>query len=351
MKNFFKGVRKHIKRLDAEHLREQYEIVSDEFSRIEMLLSALHEGIVRVGAGGAVLHANPAALQILGSDPEQTLAAMNLPLGRSSKREMTLTYPENRHLEVKTIPFERETIVYLRDVTAEKARTEDELRAGATKAVCELAAGVAHEIGNPLNAISLNLQLLERDPNDAEALKTCREQVARLDGIIRGFLSALRPVKPNLRPGTPAEPLKACLSAMRQQLVERKINVTLESPSALPPVAIDLEQMQQVFFNLMKNSLEAMTDGGSVNISLQADDSDVSISFTDSGMGMSEDQLANLFESYRTSKEGGNGLGLMVSARIVRDHGGTIAAESKIGEGTTFTIRLPRLEKRVRVLK
>lgn len=351
MKNFFKGVRKHIQKLDAEHLREQYEIVSDEFSRIEKLLSALREGIIRVGPGGAVLHANPAAAEILGADPEKHLESLHLPFGKSSKREITITYPETRHIEVQTIPFERETIVYLRDVTAEKARTEDELRAGATKAVCDLAAGVAHEIGNPLNAISLNLQLLERDPNDAEALNTCREQVKRLDGIIRGFLSALRPVKPNLRPGTPAEPLKECLSAMRQQLVEKKINVTIESPSALPAVAIDVDLMQQVFFNLIKNSLEAMNDGGSVSISLKSDDSDVLISFTDTGVGMSEDQLTDLFESYRTSKENGNGLGLMVSARIVRDHGGTIAAESKIGEGTTFTIKLPRLEKRVRVLK
>ncbi len=351
MKNFFKGVRKHIQKLDAEHLREQYEIVSDEFSRVERLLSALREGIIRLGPGGAVLHFNPAAAEILGGDPEQCLARFDLPLGKATKREITLTYPETKHLEVKTIPFERETIVYLRDVTAEKARTEDELRAGATKAVSDLAAGVAHEIGNPLNAISLNLQLLERNPGDSEALHACQEQVKRLDRIIRGFLSALRPVKPNLRPGTPAEPLKECISAMGRQFVEKKTKVTLEAPSALPPVAIDPDQMQQVFFNLLKNSLEAMNESGSIVISLKADDSDVSISFSDTGTGMNEDQLVHLFESYRTTKEDGNGLGLMVAARIVRDHGGTIAAESKPGEGTTFTIKLPRLEKRVRVLK
>ena len=116
-------------------------------------------------------------------------------------------------------------------------------------------------------------------------------------------------------------------------------------------MAIDPDQMQQVFFNLLKNSLEAMNESGSIVISLKADDSDVSISFSDTGTGMNEDQLVHLFESYRTTKEDGNGLGLMVAARIVRDHGGTIAAESKPGEGTTFTIKLPRLEKRVRVLK
>ena len=252
---------------------------------------------------------------------------------------------------MQTIPFERGTLAMMRDVSAERARTAEELERGATKSVCDLAAGVAHEIGNPLNAISLNLQMLERDPTDREAIEICKSQVKRLDGIIRDFLGALRPTKPNLAPGSIAEPLKNCLAAIKGQLEERRINVLLEVPAALPSVALDKDKIEQVFFNLLKNALEAMRDGGTIDITLDSDDRDVQVSFRDSGFGMTTEQLTHLFEPYRTTKEHGTGLGLMISARIVRDHGGTIAAESKPGEGTTFIVKLPRLEQRVRELK
>jgi len=350
MSNFFKSVRKHIGKLDAAHLREQFERAADALERSETLIRTLKEGLVRLDAQGFVIQANPAARRLLGMRPEDFLPTLDLPLGKSSKREISVTYPEARTLEIQTIPFDDETIVYVRDITAEKVRTEEELRAGATKAVQDLAAGVAHEIGNPLNAIALNLQLIERDPTDKEAITVCRSQVARLDGIIRGFLAALRPQTPNLAPGSPAEPLSDCLAALRGQFEQRQIKVTLEIPAALPPVALDKAQIEQVFFNLLKNSLEAMKDGGSIDIDVSADDRDVTVEISDSGEGMDDEQLAHLFEPYRTSKEKGTGLGLMISNRIVAAHGGAIEVSSKPGEGTTFRVRLPRLEKRIRSL-
>ena len=351
MKDFFKGVRKHIGKLNAEKLREQYELVSDEYSRTEQLLHALKEGLIRLDASGEVVQSNPAAGELLGADPKNALADLDLPLGKASRREIAVTYPRARTLEVQTVPFEGETLVYLRDITAEKTRTEEELRAGAMKAVSDLAAGVAHEIGNPLNAIAMSLQLLKRDPTDTETIDVCMDQVKRLDGILREFLSALRPRKPDLKPGSLADPLTACLKTLKRQFEERRIDVTLDVPAALPNVALDALQMQQVFFNLLKNALEAMKDGGTITILLDADDRDVSVSFRDSGLGMDADQLAHLFEPYRTTKEKGTGLGLMVSKRIVTDHGGTIVAESNPGRGTVFTVTLPRLERRIRALK
>ena len=108
--------------------------------------------------------------------------------------------------------------------------------------------------------------------------------------------------------------------------------------------------MEQVFFNLMKNALEAMKDGGELTIEIKHDDMSVSVVFRDSGVGMSDEALAHLFEPYRTTKTKGTGLGLMISRRIVAAHGGEIAVASEEGRGTTFTVRLPRLEKRVREL-
>ncbi len=351
MKDFFRSVRKHIGKMDADRLREQYESVSDALERSETLLNALKEGLVRIDAQGQVLQYNPAARELLGMDPAEMLPRLSLPLGKSSKREVAVTYPESRALEIQTIPFGDETILYVRDITAEKTRTEEELRAGASRAVRDLAAGVAHEIGNPLNALSLNLQLLRRAHRDDPSIEECIAQVARLDGIIRGFLQALRPSKPNLTPGSVVDPLKSCIETLRPQFEERRIKLTLDFQSAIPPVALDRAQMEQVYFNILKNALEATRDGGSVVVTVGSDDDDVLVVFRDDGMGMTTEQLAHLFEPYRTTKERGTGLGLMISDRIVRDHGGTIAAESAKGEGTAFTIRLPRLERRIRTLK
>ena len=351
MKQFFKGVRRRIEKLDAEKLREQYTLVSDEFAHFEMIFHALKEGVVVLDAAGRVVHENPAARRLLGMSTEDILPTLAIPLGKTSRRELALTYPEARTLELQTVPMGSETLLLLRDMTAEKARTEEELRAGATSAVRDLAAGVAHEIGNPLNVLALNLQLLQREHAGDESIAECLRQVTRLDGIIRGFLTALRPSKPNLMPGSLADPLAACLKAFRNRFEDRRIRVTLDAPAALPPVALDKNQMEQVFFNLVKNALEAMSDGGALAVAVGFDDNDVFASLRDSGKGMTSEQLIHLFEPYRTTKESGTGLGLMVSARIVRDHGGTIAAESGEGEGTVFTVRLPRLERRVRELK
>ena len=350
MKDFFKGVRRHIGKLDAEHLREQYARLSEEAVSLETLFKTIAQGIIVLDECGSIVKSNPAAKDLLGMDPADALTALAVPVGKSSKREMSVTYPEPRTLEVQSVPMENGTLVYLRDITAEKERSEEELRAGATRAVRDLAAGVAHEIGNPLNALSLNLQLLQRTHADDPEIAECLHQVDRLGSILSGFLQALRPSKPNLAPGSVAEPVKGCLKLMKPQLEQRSISVTLDLPGALPVVALDKDQLEQVFFNLVKNAMEAIRDGGAIDITIGSDDNDVFVRLADDGLGMDAEQVAHLFEPYRTSKAHGTGLGLMITARIIRDHGGSIAVESQPGAGTVFTIRLPRLERRIRAL-
>ena len=350
MKDFFKGVRKHIGKLDASQLREQYGLVSDELAHYDMIFQTMSECILVTDRSGGITKSNPAARKLLGMAPEDILPSLELPLGKPSKREISLTYPDPRTLELKTIPMGEDTLVFIRDVSAERTRGEEERRAGATRAVRELASGVAHEIGNPLNAISLDLQILRRDYPENESISECIHQVARLDGILKGFLQALRPSRPNLMAGSVAEPLTSCLASLKNQFEDRAISVTVDIQTALPQIALDRDQLEQVFFNLIKNALEAVKDGGKIALEIGADDNDVVTTITDSGAGIPAEQLVHLFEPYRTTKEHGTGLGLMISQRIVRDHGGTISVESEPGRGTTFTVRLPRLEKRVRQL-
>lgn len=377
MNVFFDKVAQHLDKLDAADRRRQFKLLTDEIAFLESVFDTLKEGILVLSEKGILRYANVAAdvltgcpctktrgrpvqKTIPGWDWENLLLPARDGWNRTTAQELEILYPERRILEVTARPFQTGTVVLIRDVTVAHDRTESALETSRTDAVRDLAAGVAHEIGNPLNALSLNLQLLAREfrhEPDAERrarlqhdIATAQNEIKRLEGIIKGFLSALRPVKPNLTPASPADPLKNTLSALKAQFEDRRIQVQLNLPSVLPPVMLDHAQMEQVFFNLVKNALEAMKDGGALTIDLAADDHDVRIAFHDNGTGMDAAALAALFEPYRTTKTHGTGLGLMVCRRIVRAHGGEIDVESKPGVGTTFTVRLPRLEKRVRRL-
>lgn len=379
MRKFFDKVAARIDKLDAESRRRQFLSLASEVSFFETVLQSLREGVVVIDSGHAILFANAAAGRLAGFDPEKSKGAtlehvlpgwdwpdiLRLPadgLGwtANTTREVEVTYPERRILEVQSTPCQTGIAINFRDITRERSREADTLESGRADAVRDLAAGVAHEIGNPLNALGLNLDMLARtvrkepDPSRRERLladiSTAREEVKRIDSINKSFLAALRPVSPDFAPASIVEPLSDTLGELKPLLEERRIAVTMDIPPALPPVAIDRAQMRQVFFNLVKNAMEAMKDGGSLSIAVASDDLDVTVSFLDSGSGLSPDAISRIFEPYRTTKKHGNGLGLMICRRIVRAHGGELDAESKEGAGTRFIVRLPRLEKRVRRL-
>ena len=376
---FFSKVVDRIDKLDSADRRRQFKALADEIGFLESVFNTLSEGILVVDAQGILIHSNAAA---------ERLTACPLSKGRGKAvrdllpnwewnhllhpsvegkgwarkvtSEIELAYPEHRILELGALPNGDAVVVIIRDVTSTYARMADERENERTDAIKDLAAGLAHEIGNPLNALSLNLQLMARefrrepDPERRERLladvATAQNEIKRIADINRGFLNAMRPIRPNLVPASLADPLKDTLKTMKTLIEDRRIRVLLDLPPVLPPACLDCAQMEQVFFNLIKNALEAMKDGGELAITLDSDDDVVTVSFLDSGKGMTPDAVAALFEPYRTSKQSGTGLGLMISRRIERAHGGEIDVESKEGEGTKFIVRIPRLEKRVRRL-
>lgn len=380
MKRFFEKVAEHMDKLDVESRRRQFTSLTNEIRFLESILNALDEGVIVVGAGGALLAANTAADTLSGADlssrtdsPVRDVlpdwdwdALLRPPKGgpdwaRKVSVEIEVAYPEHRILEVSSRPNGAAFVVLVRDVTLARSREADARASERTDAIKDLAAGIAHELGNPLNALSLNLQLLEREfrrEPDAERrarlladIATARKEVRRITDINSSFLSAMRPVRPNLAPGSLADPLSDTLAALKPQIEDRQIQVTVDLPPVLPSVLLDRAQMEQVFFNLVKNALEATKNGERLEIELASDDRDVTATFRDHAGGMSDDTLRHLFEPYRTTKkDGGHGLGLMLSQRIVRAHGGEIDVESKSGDGTRFIVRLPRFQKRVRRL-
>ena len=379
MKKFFKKVADRIDKLDAADRRHQFEALANEIGFLESVFNTLSEGVLVIDASGMLMYSNSIAERLAacpfsrgrgkpirdmlpGWDWDRLLnpSAEGAGWARKASCEIEIAYPERRILELGSLPNGSAVVVIIRDVTREHARAADARESERTDAIQDLAAGLAHEIGNPLNALSMNLQLMAREfrkePDSARRerlladVATAQNEIRRIIDINRGFLEAMRPVRPNLVPGSLADPLRDTLETLKPQIESRCIHVTLDLPPALPLVALDRAQMEQVFFNLVKNALEAMKDGGELSIALDSSDDSVTVSFRDTGAGMAPGAVAALFEPYRTTKKQGTGLGLMLSRRITRAHGGDIDVESKEGEGTKFTVIVPRLEKRVRSL-
>jgi PAS domain S-box-containing protein len=372
--------------LDAVNLTNLVQRLARERALFEEIFNTLQEGVLVVDDGGAVEYANHAAQRIIGVGGSGGLTGQTLwrliPGLRSSlgaalddvdgagaapvvAREFELTYPDPRNVRLYMVPFrlagsgERRYAVILTDVTKDKQTTEARIENERTSSILLLAAGVAHELGNPLNSLTIHLQLIERKlkklkaGSDATALSEsvaiCRDEVARLDGIISHFLEAIRPRAPDLVETDLADVLAEVLRFQQKELENRGISVEAET-AALPVVLADRNQLKQVFFNLTKNALEAMQPGGKLRIRTRTDDDSVYLLFADTGSGIKQEDLLRLFEPYHTTKPGGHGLGLMIAQRIMREHGGQIGIESKPGQGTIVTLQFPRRDRRVRML-
>ena len=248
----------------------------------------------------------------------------------------------------------------LRDITESRRSAQQTLESERLNALTLLAAGVAHEIGNPLNSLHIHLQLMERQAHKLdgparaelqESIDIARSEVSRLDSIVTQFLRAIRPSKPQLHPENVNAIVDEAVRFFAPEIHDRDVVVEQELRSDLPLLQLDRDQMKQAFYNVIKNSFEAMKRRGILRIRTDMDDTHVLISFTDTGGGMSPESLSRVFEPYFTTKSSGTGLGLLIVRRIVREHGGELSIESSEGKGLTLTIRLPYIERRVRMLE
>jgi two-component system, sporulation sensor kinase E len=373
--------------LDSVNLANLVQRLARERGLFEEIFNTLQEGILVVREDGAIEYANSSAHRLIGLGRDelagQTLwrlvpglhTSLSGALDEKTEggvapivtREFALNYPESRILRLYMVPFRmtggaaaRRFAVILSDVTKERQSTEARIESERISSILLLAAGVAHELGNPLNSLTIHLQLIERKLKKAkaskesesleESLRVCREEVARLDGIISNFLEAIRPRPPDLAETDLADVLGEVLKFQHRELADRGISVDVEM-APLPRVMADRNQVKQVFFNVTKNAMEAMRPGGSFKIRGHADDEAVFLLFGDSGSGIKQEDLLKLFQPYHTTKTGGHGLGLMIAQQIMRAHGGQIGLESKEGVGTVVTLQFPRKDRRVRMLQ
>jgi signal transduction histidine kinase len=184
-----------------------------------------------------------------------------------------------------------------------------------------------------------------------ESIDIARAEISRLDSIVTQFLRAIRPSKPQLHRENINTIVEEAVRFFSPEIEARDIVVEQELRSDLPLLELDREQMKQAFYNVIKNSFEAMKRHGVLRIRTDQDDTHVLVTFTDTGSGISAENLSRVFEPYFTTKPSGTGLGLLIVRRIVREHGGELSVESSDGKGLTLAIRLPYIDKRVRMLE
>ncbi|MBI2437428.1 MAG: PAS domain-containing protein [Lentisphaerae bacterium] len=251
-------------------------------------------------------------------------------------------------------------VIILRDITGAREKEMRVLTSERQNALTVLAAGVAHEIGNPLNSLHIHLQLLKRELQGLppETSAACRDlvdvaskEVERLNLIITQFLRAIRPRAPRLEAGRIDELLQETLTFMRPEIENRDVLVEVKCPNPLPQISVDRDQIKQVFFNVIKNALQAMTRGGLLTVTLSSNDHYLGLAFKDTGAGIAPEDLSRLFEPFHSTRPEGTGLGLIIVQRIIQDHGGKIEVHSRPGAGLTFTILLPLDQRRIRLLK
>lgn len=353
--------------------------LSRELSRMETVFNAIRSAIVVCDCAGEIIFANSYAGSLLGIGaadisifkllPGMDGAVSDAARGSYALREFEISYPERRMLSAQIIPFDfgdgGTFALILNDVTREKLSTEERIESEKLSSLLNLASGVAHEIGNPLNSINIHLQLAmrrlkkleEKLPEGGlvegvrESVEICSAEVSRLDSIIENFLKALRPMRPDMADCDPIKPLAETLKTLDAELENLGVSVAVNVDAPLPTVYADANLLKQLYFNILHNAMEAMDAGGDISVRAIDDDDFVKISFADTGCGIDEEGMSKLFQPYYTTKADGHGLGMTIIQAIVRAHGGKIDVESGPNRGTTVTVSLPRAHRRIRTLR
>jgi PAS domain S-box-containing protein len=366
-----------IDRVGQEDLQAYLQRLNSEKGFFETIFNTLQEGIVVVDGQGKIRYLNHAVTGLIGIDPAKALGTpiatylkeLDWPTilaeGRVVNRDLEVFYPQPRSLNFYLVPLEvgdasvMGFAIIFHDLTAHRQQAREAIESERLNAVTLLAAGVAHELGNPLNSLNIHLQLLERDlrlrrgEGDGdllESVRVARSEVARLDTIIHQFLGAVRPTRAARTLVSINDVVHESLAFLEPEIKDRDVIVQEELAPGLPRIPANVDQLKQAFYNLIKNAVQALTHGGILRVSTSRTDTHLQIAFEDNGAGISVEDMAHITEPYFTRKKGGTGLGLFIVQRILHEHGGHLELLSEPGRGTTARILLPLAERRVRLL-
>ncbi|CAF0702118.1 sensor histidine kinase [Candidatus Methylacidithermus pantelleriae] len=379
MRNAFLNKLLHrIERLGPSEIQTYLQRLVREKGFLETIFNTLQEGVLVVDRQGKVIYGNQSVERLLGISPEEILGK---PVERYIdgldwkevlegekivSRDLEVHYPESRYLTFYAVPLEggmqsgSAFVVIFHDITASREKTLEMIEWEKLGALTLLAAAVAHELGNPLNSLSIHVELLARDlarlgmaehPAIAESLQVIRSEMRRLDAILERFLGAIRPTTPKLVPVRLGEILEQSVEFFRPELEDREITLEWEVVPDLGVVVLgDRDRIKQAFYNVIKNALEAIGRKGCLRIETTLTETHCVVSFSDTGGGIPPEQMGRVFEPYFTTKPAGTGLGLLVVRRVMQEHKGKLELKSELGKGTTVRLFFPLGERRLRAL-
>jgi two-component system sensor histidine kinase PilS (NtrC family) len=362
------------RRTSGEELRIAAKSLADLRALHERIIESIRSGLITTDLDGTIYTFNTAAAEITGYDPEamhgKTIFSLfgdvkyqievsleAVKAGEPQPRfECDLLTPDGFAVRIgfAVSPLTSEDnevtglIVTFQDLTEIRSMEESARRKDRLAAVGRVGAGLAHEIRNPLGAMRGAIQVLQSNTPpesiQADLMDIILRESDRLNSIITNFLSYARPKVGSLAETDICEAIRDTFTLLRHS---PDVQPGHELKEFLPNdplfISADVSQLKQVFWNLARNALQAMPDGGVLSVRLEPfSHSRIRIIFEDSGNGMTPDQVEQLFEPFSNSTSGGTGLGLSIVYQIIRDHGGTINVRSSEGEGTVITIELPR---------
>jgi two-component system, sporulation sensor kinase E len=403
--SFLDKVLGRIGRLDTEGLQTVVQRLARERSFLETLFNTIEDGVLVTDEKGRVIYFNQAVTRLIGLQPdedephvakilpevdwEKIFRMDNAGGEHVTRHEFEIHYPRPRFLRLYAAPLDGEAkgssgvALILHDATEARQKTFEAIESERVQALTLLAASVAHEIGNPLNALHIHLQLMEREvkklkigaanskllsrsrqknseteTDTAETgkkleqyLDVAKGEINRLDYIITQFLGAIRPAPVQLKMASLNDVVEKTLELLGPEIENRGVSVKTKLSRNLTATPIDATQLQQVLVNLVKNAVQAMTTGGALTLQTGETSDSVWVSVADTGGGIPQEQINRIFEPFYTTKKKGSGLGLMIVQRIVRAHNGRIELDSHVGRGTTFRIWLPLHERKPRLLE
>lgn len=359
--------------LDGHHLtifrnvserKRMEKVLRESEHKFRNIFNAAMDGIILFNNEYEIIEANPAARKILNlsssdiksyricdilfSKMDDLYQEDELDSYEAKTQETIYTFDngEEKILEISLKHHINEdmNLAVFRDVT-EKRELEEQLRKSDTlNVVGELAAGIAHEIRNPMTALKGFIQLLEGSVKDDFSMyfNVITSELSRIESIITEFLILARPQAIKFSKKDLGIIMKETTELLSAQAILVNVQMILEIEDNLPLIYCEPNQLKQVFINVLKNAIEVMPNGGQIDVKIkQKNEDNLFVSITDRGSGISEDKIKRLGQPFYTTKERGTGLGLMVSYKIIEEHQGQVDVESEEGKGTTFHITLP----------